>query len=301
MELKIYSPQDAGFVQKIEWNFEELKKEITAVSEEYATSVYTDETMKAAKADRAKLNKFVEAMTRERTRIRKRLLEPDEQFGAQVKELTATIERAIANIDSQVKDYEERRRQEKTEKVREFYEENIHDLEETLPFERVFQPRYALASTTMKSIREEILAMIQKVAEGIAIINEVESRYAGDMKEVFLRTYDIGQAMAERNRLEAAEQKRLEYEKEQERRRAERAERARQEAQRVMEAGRQKQEPAQPAVKQEPVREAEMETVEEPVYVLDFRVRATKQQLDALKAFLKDNQIKYGPVPKEEQ
>ena len=31
MELKIYSPQDAGFIQKIDWNFEELKTEIIAV------------------------------------------------------------------------------------------------------------------------------------------------------------------------------------------------------------------------------------------------------------------------------
>ena len=32
MELKIYSPQDAGFIQKIDWNFEELKTEISAVA-----------------------------------------------------------------------------------------------------------------------------------------------------------------------------------------------------------------------------------------------------------------------------
>ena len=30
MELKIYNPQDNGFLQKIEWNFEELKAQITS-------------------------------------------------------------------------------------------------------------------------------------------------------------------------------------------------------------------------------------------------------------------------------
>lgn len=30
MELKIYSQADAGFIQRIDWNFEELKAEITA-------------------------------------------------------------------------------------------------------------------------------------------------------------------------------------------------------------------------------------------------------------------------------
>ena len=61
MELKIYNPQEDGFVQKIEWNYEELKTEVAAAADEYAVSVYTDETIKQAKADRAKLNKFVDA------------------------------------------------------------------------------------------------------------------------------------------------------------------------------------------------------------------------------------------------
>ena len=56
-------PTEDGFVQKkIEWNYEELKTEVAAAADEYAVSVYTDETIKQAKADRAKLNKFVDAL-----------------------------------------------------------------------------------------------------------------------------------------------------------------------------------------------------------------------------------------------
>ena len=50
MELKIYNPQDNGFLQKIEWNFEELKAEVTAAAQTYEISVYTDDTIKSAKA-----------------------------------------------------------------------------------------------------------------------------------------------------------------------------------------------------------------------------------------------------------
>ena len=101
-----------------------------------------------------------------------------------------------------MKDYERRQREEKTAKVRDFYDANIHDIEAYL-LERVMKPEYANASTTMKSIKEEILALIQKVDEGLAILNEVDSPYAGDMKKVFLETYDIGAAMAKRNQLES--------------------------------------------------------------------------------------------------
>ena len=291
MELKIYSPQDTGFVQKIDWNFEELKSEIVALSQEYETSVYTDETMKNAKSDRAKLRKFVDAMKSEHTVIRKKLLEPDVLFGEQIAELTGIVERAIDNIDTQVKDYEQRQRDAKTAKIREFYEENICDLAEYLPFERLFRPEWANASTTMKSVKESMLDTIQKVAEGIAILNEVESPYAGDMKKVFLRTYDIGAAMAERNRLEAEAENRRLYMEEQERRKAEREAARKAEAERVMAAGRNQRKEPECVI---PVEDA----VEEPVHILDFRVHATIKQLEQLKNFLKVAGIRFEPVPK---
>lgn len=133
MELKIYNPQEGGYLKKIEWNFEELKEEVTAKAKEYAATVYTDETIKAAKADRVTLNKFVEAVKGERTAIRKKLLEPDELFGEQIKELTGIVQGAIDKIDTQIKDYESRQREEKTAKIKEFYEANIHDIGQCLP------------------------------------------------------------------------------------------------------------------------------------------------------------------------
>lgn len=293
MELKIYNPQDDGFVQKIEWNYEELKTEVVAAADSYAVSVYTDDTIKQAKADRAKLNKFVDALKGKRTEIRKKLLEPDGPFGQEVQDVISIVQRAIDNIDSQVKDYERRQREEKTAKVRDFYDSNIHeDIITYLPFERVMKPEYALASTTMKSIKEEILSLIQRVDEGLAILNEVDSPYAGEMKEVFLRTYDIGAAMAERNRLEAAEQKRQEYVAEQARIKAERDARIKAESQEVINAGKQVQTAPVPAP------QPKTETVEDPVNVIDFRVYVTRSQAVALKDFLNNNGIRFEPVPK---
>lgn len=299
MELKIYSPQDAGFIQKIDWNFEELKTEISAVAQEYETSVYTDDTIGDAKADRAKLNKFKDALTGKRTEIRKKLLEPDELFGQQVKELTGIVQKAIDNIDGQVKGYEERKRNEKLDKVREFYEDNIQDLAEYLPWNRVVKPEYGNASKTMKSIKEEILALIQKVAEGIAILNEVDSPHAGDMKQVFLESYDIGAAMAERNRLEEDEKRRKIYAEQQAKLKAEREAKRQQETERVMSAGRQSmpEATAQPSQPQQGI--PVTETVEDPVHVLDFRVYVTKSQMEQLKKFLNESGIRFEPVPKQ--
>lgn len=64
---------------------------------------------------------------------------------------------------AQVKGYEERKRNEKLDKVREFYEDNIQDLAEYLPWNRVVKPEYGNASKTMKSIKEEILALSRRL------------------------------------------------------------------------------------------------------------------------------------------
>lgn len=295
MELKIYSPQEDGFAQRIQWNFAELKKEIAETVRDYETAVYTDDMIKQAKSDRAKLRKFVDAIEGKRKEIKKKYLEPYEQFEKEEKELTTMVQKAVDSIDAQVKAYEDRLRKEKTKQIREFYEDHIHDIGEYLPFERLMKPEYANASTTMKSIKEEILSMIQRVDEGLAILNEVDSPYAADMKAVFLREYDIGAALAEQNRLEAAERRRKEYEEERKRQRLEKEQKEKEEAQKLIQAGKRNPQPEEtetPAIAEMPKREPD------PVQILDFRVYVNRTQMMALKQFLKENGIRFEPVPK---
>lgn len=92
MELKILSPQENGFVQEIKWNNEELKTEIAAKMEEYKGIVFTEETIKDARKDRANLNKLKNAFEDERKRIKKLCMEPYNQFEQQVKEVTRLID-----------------------------------------------------------------------------------------------------------------------------------------------------------------------------------------------------------------
>lgn len=296
MELKIYNPRDGGFAQTIQWNFTELKTEIAEVVHDYEVSVYTDDTIKLAKADRAKLNKFVAAIENKRKEIKRQYLDPYQKFETEEKELISILDKAIQNIDSQIKGFEERQREEKRAKILEFYEENIHDLGNILPFSRVFRPEYSNASTTMKSIKEDILSLIQKVDEGLAILNEVDSKFAGDMKEEFLQSYDIGAALAKRNQLEAEEQKRKEYEAERSRLKQEKEARQKEETERVMAAGRPETDEIQKALP--PVSCKDMASAEDPVHILDFRVHATASQLAGLKQYLKDNGIRFEPVSK---
>ena len=112
MELKIYNPQEDGFLRSIEWNFDELKQELTKKASDYMNLVYSDDQMKEAKKDRANLRKFVTALEEKRKEIQKQVMIPYEDFKEKEKELVGIINEAINNIDQQVKGYEESLRQE---------------------------------------------------------------------------------------------------------------------------------------------------------------------------------------------
>ena len=145
--------------------------------------------------------------------------------------------------------------------------------------------------------------MIQRVSEGIARLNDTDSPYVVDMKAEFLKTYDIGAALAVKNRLEAAERKRQEYEAERARQKAEREAKEKAETEKLIQAGK-KEEAApeqKPAPQEAPKIAVEQKTVpeEEPVCALDFRVYVTKSQMEKLKKFLNDSGIRFEPVPRQ--
>lgn len=300
MELRILSPTEDGFVKKIEWNNDELKEAISAKVQDYKGLQYTEETIKEAKKDKATLNKLREAIETERKRIKKQCMAPYELFEKQVKEVLAIIDEPIQLIDSQIKEVEEQRRLEKKQKVLEIYEENIGNLKGILPFAKVFKNEYLNVSKSLKSITEEITALISKVNQDMDVIEELDTKYELQVKDMYVKTLDLSMALRENARLEEVERKLAERRAQQERERAEAEKRAAEEAQKRAEVQQQIAESIpEESDKREIVEEAQKEAAPDPQTVtLEFRVTATPEQLQKLKEFLKTNNIVYGPVRK---
>lgn len=230
LEMQIYNPQENGYVTEIKWNYDEIKAEVIAQSESYATAVYTDDLIKQAKADRAKLNKFVKAIKDRRTDVRKKLLAPDEEFGRQVDEIVGIVQAAISNIDAQVKNYESKVRREKIDKLRAEFDSMVGDMSKILPFERVYVPEWSNATFSISKAKGIMQETIEAVRNGINTIGNSDSPYAGDMMKTFLETFDLGKAMERRNQLEEEAKRRAAYEEERKRQQEERDRQAAEEA-----------------------------------------------------------------------
>ena len=91
MELKIYSPTEEGFLKSIEWNHEEIKREVAERVRYYKNLAYTDDQIADAKKDRATLNKFVQELEATRKAVKKQCLAPYEDFEKKIKEIVQIV------------------------------------------------------------------------------------------------------------------------------------------------------------------------------------------------------------------
>ena len=269
----------------LEFNFEDLKKALAERMELYRGLVVTEDGIKAAKQDRADLNKLREAIEAKRKEVKKACMAPYTEFEGRVKELVQLVDAPIAAIDGQLKEYEEKRRAEKRAEITAIYEETVGELKGILPFERLWRDEWYNTAWSMKKIREAIVAAEGKTASDLEVLSTVESEFAEAVRLKYLEALDLNAALAERARLQERAAKLREYEEQ--RRRATEAE-----ASNVPEAER-----AEAAAKDAGQAEAAPAMgAEETVYLLRFECQLTRSQAMELSAWLKDRNISYRRI-----
>lgn len=217
MELKIYSPTEDGFIKAIEWNHEEIKKEVAEKVEMYKNLVYTDDQVKDAKADRAKLNKFVQALEAKRKEVKKQCLAPYEDFEKKMKEIVQIVNDPISLIDGQVREYEQKKKDEKQDKILEMFTESAFP--EWVGFERIFEQRWLNASVSLKSIRESMEAKKEQIEKDLDTLR-ILPEFAFEAEQVYMNTLDIQKSVNKAHEMAEIQKRKREYEAEQARKKA---------------------------------------------------------------------------------
>lgn len=281
MQIEIYAPTQGQPLPPIEWNYPELKKWVEDGLAAYKGRVYTDDNIAMAKQDRANLNKLADAIDTKRKEMKAVYLEPYTEFEAQAKELTALVKAQADEIAAQIKAYDDFRKAEKQAKITELYFDKIGDLAALVPYERLHNPKWLNVTTSMTAIEDELTTRIDSIRAGLATIDKVgiESEIVGQIKSLFLKTFDLAAALSEVERIEA-----------------ERAELERINAAKSAPApvSAEKPEP-QKYTPPEPenggaTRYSDGNTAE-PIHTVTFRIRVTKTKLALLGDFMRANGI----------
>ena len=283
MEVRLTPAIEQVIPPQISFNFEEIKSELAGKLQVYQNMVVTESGIKEAKADRANLNKFKAALADSRKAVKAQWNQPLCDFESKMKELERMVDEPIGAIDRQVKAYDEAKKQDKRQQIERFFEGAVGDLEEVLPLSKIWNDRWLNATYPMKDIEKEIIERIRKTHSDIGIIVAMQLPCCDQMLSTYLETLDMSRAMEEKHKYEQAQKAKAQ---------AKQAEPALDSpaAQQTVSV-----EKERTVAQMNTPQEAAGEAIPE-LRVLDFRVWVTPEQMQALKAFLVQNHIRYGRV-----
>ena len=191
------------------WDFERIKANLGSALAVYKNTVYTDETIKSAKDDKATLAKAKKLVEDRRKAYKEKCLAPYTAIEPQIKELVTMIEDQRLSIEGVVKDYTERQKQEKEKEVRAYYDRKaaaLGDLSSKL-FEKLLDPKWLNASTKRAKYEEEVQLAINNAARDILSIRAMDSPFVDTLLETYIRTLSMEEVQRQSEELQKAHEK----------------------------------------------------------------------------------------------
>jgi hypothetical protein len=307
VEFRITSDLQEIRKQAITTNYADVKAWVDGVAEQYCSIVVTEDGVQAAKQDRANLRKLQANIDQVRKECRAAALAVSAETEANCKELVATLETAVQNLDTQAKAFEERRKEEKAARLKTYFdrENELHNTKAYLTWEGVLDPRWLNATASEDAAEKAIDAIITDTVNGIAAIVSLQSPFEVELLEHYRETHDVAAVLQKNARL--LEMKKAQEERETAAREAAEAKRLAEEAARnavVLEEPAPQEAPSVADVVRSVEQEAlayaavEDEPQEEEIYTVDFRVHGTAAQLTGLNVYMRERGIRFGRVPK---
>jgi len=296
-ELQVKVNQKLGI---IDFNYEEMKQELSEKMEQYNDIVVTADTKTVAKKDVAELRKLKKELNDRRIKVKKEYDKPYDEFKSKVDELTGLIDEPIDLIDKQVKAFEEREKEEKKKEIEELYSELIGDNEQYLPLKKIYNKRWENVSFSIKEIEKEIKESVDGVDLAVTTIKGMNSEVEDKALALFKDDLSLANAITYINKHEqmkaeilAKEQARRKEEDDRKRREEEERIKA-EERKRVAEEARIREEARQQALEEQRTKEEKEKEVETVEHVEDIEPAAAAEiDILGMLPFLEEEEEEY--------
>lgn len=189
-ELSIITRQEAG-IASID-NFEELKRTLEAELSVYKTIVYTPDNVKAAKSDKASLNKLKKAIEDRRKEIKRVIMGPYAAVEAQAKELVEMINEPLTLIDEFISQEETREKAERRAEIKAFFDgsaSHLGDLAKSLwESPAFFEKKWEAKTTTSNKWKDAVLTKIADATRDLSAIRAAGGKHTAALIDRYLGT-----------------------------------------------------------------------------------------------------------------
>ena len=268
-------------------DYDKLKEKVLEDVSVFKGIIISEDNLDEAPKWRAELNKKAKRISDFRIAFEKDFKKRIEKSTSQLKELASFYADASSNIDVQVKEFDEKRKQEKNAAIGKIYEDCIEDMREFLPLEKLYNDKWGNKGFSLADIEKEIKSRVATTKDSIEAIQTLGTKYESQMISAYLARFDMSDALKKKAELEQ-----IDAEMERRRKAAEEEELRKQaeaQVQAVVENAtvvpiEEEEEPKEPIVK-------------EQEYRLAFEVFGNKEELTLLCNFIRENGYRYNRLP----
>lgn len=183
----------------IQDNLDIVEASIREKVEEYKKTVVTEDTIKDNKQFLAYIRKEKQSLDNERKSIKKAWMVPYEDFEKRVKNIISLYDEPVDAINMQLEEYDRKRREEKRVEIENIYNAVKGDMEEWLPFDRIYNPKWENATYSNKKIRSDMEALFGSIKVSVSTIKSASSEFEEEGLAVLKKTGDLQAAFEEMN------------------------------------------------------------------------------------------------------
>lgn len=175
--------------------YETVREQAINLSETMLQVEVTSENIKRSKQLLAAVNKEVNKLNDERIKAKKKLLEPYDELEKKVKEINSIVKNAENTMRQQVRELEEKERDEKKQIIRTIFEKRMkqYDFEELMGFDKFLLPQHLNKSYSMTKVESEMVKWFTKVEEDLSLIYSME--YSYEIIAEYQRTQNVTQSI----------------------------------------------------------------------------------------------------------
>ncbi len=246
---------------KLAINYDQLKKQLDRSLKIYDTFEVTEDNIPISKTERANLNKLVKVIDDKRKELKKEFLKPYELVEKQCNELKGMIDGVVGKIDTGIKSFENKVKEEKYNEIKKYYDSFDWQL---VPFGELFEDRYLNSGVKTSEWQKSVSDKIMAINQDLSLVNNFDVEDRELLKAYYLDTLNLALAKEKYDRNMASRARFVE---------------SKVETPQVVE----------PVKVEEPI----IPKADEPLYELKFKVTVTETQLNKLNDFLEYNNIEF--------
>lgn len=198
-KLEVRVKQQVGIIN---FNYEEIKDNLAQQMELYKDAVFTEDTKQMAKGEVAALRKIKKAIDDKRKEVKAQCLVPYKEFESKANELIKLIDDPINLIDKQIEAFEEKRKAEKKAKIAEIYNTIAGDVADYIPLTQIYNSKWENATTSIKSITEDISGLAESAAKAVETIKAMNSDVVDKALDIYKENLSLTDAITYINNYE---------------------------------------------------------------------------------------------------